>query len=236
MRTEAMAERVLAWFVGRVRAASVMGDLAEARTEAGRGARWFWWSYADILFAAAWRPVAAFLVVSAGYWYGGKYLVGGIVFAQGGSVAASFVEVTAMVGAFAAFVFLFAAIRYGLNDRMTRLALGFAVIGQVAGYFFFVNGMAAVAYVVLCGTALVSAAGRRALVAIAGLCVAFDVVERVGLRIFLWAPDHGWLNRWNQTEIGVWLAVCYVGGLVVCAWLCAKAHGVVVAEREVAGS
>ena len=137
---EAMAERVLAWFVGRVRAASVMGDLAEARGE--RGARWFWLSYADILFAAAWRPVAAFVAVSAGYWCGGRYLVGGVVLSRGGSVAARFVEAVAMVGAFAAFVFLFAAIRYGLNDRMTRLALGFAVTGQVAGWFFFEIGRA----------------------------------------------------------------------------------------------
>jgi hypothetical protein len=45
MRSERIAERVLALFVGRVRAASVMGDIAEERTS--RGARWFWWSYAE---------------------------------------------------------------------------------------------------------------------------------------------------------------------------------------------
>ena len=35
MRREAVAERVLGMFVGRVRAASVMGDLAEAGGERG---------------------------------------------------------------------------------------------------------------------------------------------------------------------------------------------------------
>jgi hypothetical protein len=236
MRSERIAERVLALFVGRVKAASVVGDLAEVRGE--RGARWFWWSYADILLAASWRPVVAFVVVAAGYWYGGRYLVGGAWLSRGGSVGEQFVGVTAMVGALSAFVFLYAALRYGLGDRLTRLALGFAVTGQVAGFFFFVNGMAAMAaaaYVVLCGTALLSASGRRALGAIAGLCVAFDLVERVGLRIFRWVPDHGWLNvNSGQWQWWAWVTVCYVGGLAVCAWLCARAHGVVSGGREVA--
>lgn len=241
MRSERIAERVLALFVGRVRAASVMGDIAEERTS--RGARWFWWSYADILLAAAWRPVMAFVVVAMASWYGGRYLVGSAGLSCGASGTAvcsaesRFLNVVTMVGGFSAFVFLFAAVRYGLRDRLTRLALGFAVTGQVAGWFFFVEGMpamAAAAYVVLCGTALFSASGRRALGAIAGLSLAFFWVERVVLRIFLAVREHGWLNPSNQTEMWVWWTVCYLGGLALCAWLCAKAHGVVVAESEVA--
>jgi hypothetical protein len=237
MRREAMAERLLALFVGRVKAASVLGDLAEERGE--RGARWFWWSYADILFAAAWRPVAAIGVAFATIWYGGRYVAG-----PNGMVGYTPVEYIAFsraswladvvsIGAISTFLFAYSWVRFGSQDRMARLALGFAVTGVMVAWFSFVPvvpWMAAAAYVILCGVALASRKGRRSLAAIGAACAVVVVVaDRFGTWLMMNSLRNHWFKPASWTGIYLWLAIFYFVGLGTSAFVCARMH------REVAG-
>ena len=238
MRLEAMAEWMLGIFVGRVKAASIVGDLAEADAEGARGAWGFWWSYADILFAAAWRPVAAIGVAFAAIWYGGTYFVGPngmagftaveyIAFARG-----SWLEEMVSTGAISAFIFAYLWVRFGTQDRMARLALGFAVTGVMVAWFSFVTvvpWMAAAAYAILCGVALASREGRWCLAAIAAACTLVVVVDRAGTWMMMSSLRNHWFKRTGGIEIYLWMGIFYFVGLGTSAAVCARMH------REVVG-
>lgn len=240
MRKRAFAERLLALFTDRARAASIVGDLAEITREKGNA--WFWWAYADVFGAAAWRPLAAFVFATAATWFGGQYYLGGGFYCPSNIYAAclmpaAWLRMVIAAGEFSSFVFLFAAVRFGLNDRLTRLALGFAVLGSVAGWFFFVEYMVAIAstaFAVLCGSALLSPKGRRSLAAIAGLWVAFYCTDHVGRWIFIGVLRHV-LRSWDyRPAFPVWFAICYIGGLAACAALCAHVHHALLDEQKLA--
>jgi hypothetical protein len=238
MRSTAFAEWLLRQFTDEKRAASMVGDLAEESSE--KGSAWFWRSYTGVLTSFAWRPVVAFVLAATAAWFGGSYYPGAgfyfpiSIYAHHG-LAEAWLLMVVTAGASSAFIFLFAAIRYGLNDRMTRLALGFAVLGSVAGWFFFLSYMPALAtavVVVLCAYALMSEKGRRCITAIAGLWVAFYCVEWATYSVFIEVHRHV-LDRWKYLPAYLpWFYICYVGGLAVCAMLCAKAHRALLEPRD----
>jgi hypothetical protein len=240
MPNTTFAEWLLRLFTDEKRAASIVGDLAEESGDKGRA--WFWQSYASVLASFVWRPFAAFVFATAVAWYGGSFYPGmGFyyplnVYARHG-LAEAWLLAVVMAGASSAFIFLFSAIRFGLNDRMTRLALGFAVLGSVSGWFFFVSYMPAVATVavaILCGYALMSQVGRRSIAAIVALWVAFCLIQRAGYWVFI-EVHRNVLDRWQYVPAySVWFYFCYISGLALCAALCAYAHRRFVAGGELA--
>jgi hypothetical protein len=239
MRSQAIAEGLLAMFTDRARASSIVGDLAEAARE--KGDAWFWWAYADVLGSAAWRPVAAFVSAAAVAWFGGRYYVGGGCFSAllnvnpASGLPAFLMRVLDNAGEFSAFIFIFAAIRFGLNDRLARLALGFAVLGIVVDWFFFVDYMsvlAAAAITILCVHALRSPMGRRSLGAIAVLWIAFMALDYVGLKTFRAGIDHVLGFRNAPAAYGAWFCFCYFGGLAIACLLCARVHRAVIGSGE----
>lgn len=238
MRSQAIAERLLALVSDRARASSILGDLAEAGRE--KGTPWFWRAYTGVLASFAWRPVAAFAFAVGVAWLGGRYYTGGGSFYSLSEVHSTTGGLATLIlmndaGRFSAFIFLFAAVRFGLNDRLTRLALGFAVLGSLVSWFFFLDYMSAVAaaaITALCVHALTSPKGRRSLMAIAVLWIVFTALEYVTLKIFRAGIDHVLGYRSAPAEYEVWFFCCYFGALAIACLLCARVHRAVMRRGE----
>lgn len=239
MRKHAFAEWLLSLFTDDARATAVMGDLAE--TSAEKGSAWFWRAYAGVLASFAWRPAVAFAFVGVVTWFGGRYYrgSGGFYCLISGNAPSSLLgRLTMLVvnsaGEFSAFIFLFAAVRFGLNDRLTRLALGFAVLGSVVSWFYFAEYMSAVTaatVTVLCVHSFMSPKGRRSLMAIVFLWIAFTALEYVGLKIFRAGIDHVLGFRSAPAAYEVWFYSCYLAALAIACWLCARVHRAVIGSR-----
>jgi hypothetical protein len=238
MRKTQIAEWLLRRFTDDARAASMVGDLAEESATKGRA--WFWWAFAGVLASFSWRPVAAFVFAAAVAWFGGRYYAGGGSFYSLSKVHASTGGLATLIlmndaGKFSAFIFLFAAVRYGLNDRLARLSLGFAVLGSVVSWFFFLDYMSAIAaaaVTVLCVHSLTSQKGRRSLTAIAVLWIAFMALEYAGLKIFRAGIDHFLGYRSAPAEYEVWFYGCYFGALAIACILCTRVHRAVIGNGE----
>jgi hypothetical protein len=231
---EAIAERALGLFVGRERAAAITGALAERAD--GEGSRWFWWSFVDILLAAAWRPVLAFALAMATIWWGARYLMGSFSDAQVFELHMvwwmdnSWPTAVVSIGGYSAFIFVYSVVRYGMRDSMARLALGFAVTGVMVAWFHFVQEvpmMAAAACVVLCGVAMASREGRRSLAAIVASVVVILCAVNGGGWMFFRAARSGLFKVAGWKEIFECITMCYFVGLALSALLCARMHRVV---------
>jgi hypothetical protein len=129
MRNALWAEWVIARFTGHTRAASIVGDLLETQ----RGTLWFCLSVARIVLSVIWRPAMAFVAA----FYVGLFwrMFATLAFMRAGHARAEryafawwdpsqplfFVM---WFGAVLWTVALYAAIRYGLRDKLAQLALG----------------------------------------------------------------------------------------------------------------
>jgi hypothetical protein len=125
MHNPAITEWIVARFTSRERAVSIVGDLVELKPQ--KGIFWFWLSLARIVFALAWRRLVAFIAA----FYAGAWAFSGFQIAIWGVYAQHRPEefwmpvfgALAGIGAFLWVVFMYAAIRYGLLDRLTQAAL-----------------------------------------------------------------------------------------------------------------
>jgi hypothetical protein len=229
MRNTAFAEGLLALFMDRARAASVVGDLAEAADE--KGDTWFWRAYAGVLASFAWRPVGGFLLAAAGCWWSPRYFSVGV---HGGPDVilvgigkGFFIGLVTSLGALSCVIFLFSVIRFGTRDRLTRFSLGFGVVGGVMGWFWWVPAvpvLAAVSIAIMVGYAMWSAIGRRSLAALAGLWLALIALEFAGLKLYRVGIDHVLGYRNSGTAYGIWFSCWYLGVLITACWLCTRVH------------
>lgn len=141
MRRRPFAEALLAVFAERERAGVIYGDLVELA--AVRGILWFWMAYARTVIALAWRPVVAFAIalvffdlvdslfrLSDSLTHDAGHLSFNFGFAMAfGSIAMG--PVLSAITTALWFVVPYAAVRYGLGDRMVRLGGAFFVIYAV---------------------------------------------------------------------------------------------------------
>jgi hypothetical protein len=134
-----LLERVLARFTTPDRAASILGDLLE--TSHTKGKLWFWVSFARVLLSLAWRAPAA--------WFG-AYAAGGMLFVSmvnhdplWNSVGFKDVDPSGLVtvlsfcfvgipGIALWFIAPYAALRFGLSDRFTQLAVSLFAVTTLA--------------------------------------------------------------------------------------------------------
>ncbi|MGD0303874.1 MAG: hypothetical protein ABSC71_03500 [Candidatus Acidiferrales bacterium] len=236
MRKTAFAEELLALFMDRARAASVVGDLAEAAGE--KGDAWFWRAFAGVLASFAWRPIGGFLLVAAGCWWAPRYfsvgVYGGPDVVPMGIGRDFFIGLVTSLGALSWIIFLFSVIRFGTRDRLTRLSLGFGVVGGVMGWFWWVPvvpALAAISIATMVGSAMWSAAGRRSLAALAGLWLALTAIEFTGLKLYRVGIDHV-LGYKNTTTAYVWFLCWYFGVLIIACWLCTRVHRRLIGNSE----
>ncbi len=129
MRSASIAEWVLARFMSKSRAASIVGDLLELEPQKGR--LWFWLALCRVVFALNWRRPPAFITA----FYSGMWAVGRFQMAIYGIHAQhrppeSWIPMFSLAseaGIFTIFVLAYRLIRYGPRDRVTQLALLWAV-------------------------------------------------------------------------------------------------------------
>jgi hypothetical protein len=132
MRSALWAEWIIARLTDRTRAASMVGDLLETATQ--RGTLWFCFSVARIVLSLIWRPAIAFV---AAFYVGLFWRVFALrVFMHLGHAPAERYAFAwwdpseplfsvMWFGAILWMAALYAAIRYGLRDKLAQLALGF---------------------------------------------------------------------------------------------------------------
>ena len=167
MRSVAAMEWLLARFAGKRQAAAMMGDLLEQREQ--RGAWWFWRAAAGVMLAVAWRPVLGFV----GAFYVCNWSQSALQMRTFGIHAEHHPEVlwtptlmtASVVGSTMWFMFVYAGIRYGLRDHVTRLSLGIAALATTLIFGWWqplVLALCAIACIGLIATAAISRGYRRA--------------------------------------------------------------------------
>lgn len=140
MRSEFVAEWILARLTAPSRAASIVGDLLENRSE--KGTLWFWRSFAGIVLAVAWRRPLAF----ASAFYLGLYSLGALQMPIYGMAAThrppeAWMPVFAVLGGIGIILWMaapYAAIRFGLRDSFAQLALVFGGLITVITFYWWI--------------------------------------------------------------------------------------------------
>jgi hypothetical protein len=125
MPKTSISESLLALFAGRDRAAAIYGDLTEMA--ATRSRLWFAAAYIRTLIALTWRPLTAFFVGAILFAFLGDRLTFPVMF----GFALSYPHISEPFGDVIFVLFFlvpFAAIRYGLRDRVVQLALTFLLL------------------------------------------------------------------------------------------------------------
>jgi hypothetical protein len=217
MRNAAFAEWMLARFIDRQRAVSIVGDLIE---EHQRGAVWFWWSLMGVTFSIARRPLGGFLLAAiAGGW--------GVTAIQS-RLFVSFVSHsptdwqrtwTTTIGLLVGFVWittLYSIIRFGVKDPLTRSAAGFSLLGTVAIGMWWqptVSAIAATLALLLFATAMFFRDGRKAVGAIAILTFTQCLVWMVGLTLF------ATIAKFSLPAVEPFLKIFFFAGYFLLTWL-----------------
>lgn len=140
MRSASIAEWVVGRFTSKKRATSVVGDLVELEPQ--KGLLWFWASMAGVVLSLSWRSilglVAAYYVRGwafgrLGLAYFGKYGPDRppehlwrptiALLSLFGTLWTPVIALLTFFGSLLWMALVYVAIRYGLQDRVTRLAL-----------------------------------------------------------------------------------------------------------------
>lgn len=137
MRSASIAEWIVGRFTSKERTVAIVGDLFELQPE--KGVLWFWASLAGVVFSLFWRRALAFM----GALYAGNWALRGFVSASGihaqhrppEHLWMPLISILSFAGIFLWTVLMYAAIRYGTQDRVTQLAL--ASTGLVTMVIFF---------------------------------------------------------------------------------------------------
>ena len=172
MRSEYVAEWILARFTTQSRAASIVGDLFESRSE--KGTLWFWRSVAGIVLAVAWRRPLAF----AAAFYLGLHALGALQMPIYGMYAAhrppqEWMPMFAVLSGLGMVLWMaapYVAIRFGLRDSFAQIALVFGGLVTIIIFYWWVPAVLAACLVLafsLITTSISVARRRRALLALA---------------------------------------------------------------------
>jgi hypothetical protein len=225
MRKGALAEWILARFIDRQRAASIVGDLIE---EQQRGAVWFWWSLMGVTFSSARRPLGGFLLAA--------FAGGSAVTAIQSKLFASFLSHaptdwqrswTTTIGLLVGFVWItmfYSTVRFGLKDPLTRSALGCSLLGTVAIGMWWqptVPAIAARLGLLLFATAMFFRDGRKAVGAIAILTLTQCLVWMVGLTLFATIAKYPFQTLESVMKISLFAGYFLLTWLIcaACTWV-----------------
>jgi hypothetical protein len=135
MGSVSIAEWMLRRVTTRDRAASIMGDLVEAKSQ--QGPIQFWLSIAGVLFSTAWSWPLAYLAA----FYGANWTFSGLQMSAFGMPFDSphrasltwqpALNVLLGIGTILSMTGIYTTIRYGLRDRMAQVALASAGIASL---------------------------------------------------------------------------------------------------------
>jgi len=172
MRSEFVAEWILARLTTRSRAASIVGDLLENRSE--KGTLWFWRSFAGIVLAVAGRRPFAFVAA----FFLGLHALGALSMPIYGVHAAHrppemwipVFAVLAWVGTLLWMTVPYVVIRFGLRDSFAQIALVFCGLVTTIIFYWWIPAVLAACLVLafsLITASMFVAQPRRALLALA---------------------------------------------------------------------
>jgi hypothetical protein len=177
------AEWLIARFTDPSRAASIVGDLLEAATE--QGTLWFWLSAVEIVLSLTWRRLVAFVV--AFLFLSSLRALPMPVYAPLHGIppvhepTESWWPFFAFIGRFGMLLWIVApylAVRYGLRDRFSQLAMALCVPLTTAIFYWWRPGVVATCIALTLSIVVYSAAlaqWRRSFVALA-LSLVFGVL------------------------------------------------------------
>lgn len=214
MHSDRTAEWLLSRWTGPRRAAAIVGDLLEIREQ--KGTLWYWLALAGAVLRIAWRPAAAAI---AGL-YAGAYAFSFFQMAIWGIHVRHIppadyawtpvFSVLSGCGAIMCLVLVFAAIRYGIHDRLSQLALVLTALSVPLAWWWWKPQVVAACLASLAAAILLSLFHRElrravpilaAVLAVGitgGLLTAYAIaqflllVARTGHRELLLRPSVGW--------------------------------------------
>jgi hypothetical protein len=225
MRKTFFAELLLARFTTKANAAAVMGDLEEARCD--KGEVWFWRSFFSVLLSSGWRSMGGYLVAA---------IAGGILVAY--LQSAFFSSLTlhdwtatqrawgssiSLLSGLTAMIAVYCSIRFGAKDAVSRLALGYALVGAIASTFWWRNEAVFVAMgiaVAIAMLSLLTQAGRRGFGFLATVTALHALIWPTVLTLSMTAGKH---LLHSATAVLALLAFAYFAGAglvcAACGWL-----------------
>jgi uncharacterized protein (TIGR03435 family) len=215
-----LLEATLSHYTPPDRAASILGDLLETAQTKGR--LWFWFSFIRVLGSLAWRVPVALL---------GAYAVGGTLIAlmmthdplwldadfrhvnPSGTIATSAFMVVAVPGMALWFVAPYAALRFGLRDRVGQLALVLLTVTTLTllfGKYSTALVAGAAVLITLVVSALFRCDWRKPVVALslavgcslAGVAAAMTITERA----IDYHPDWSYNMHWFVVHLALTIA------------------------------
>jgi uncharacterized protein (TIGR03435 family) len=215
-----LLEATLSRYTPPDRAASILGDLLESAQTKGR--LWFWFSFIRILGSLAWRVPVAWV---------GAYAVGAVLIAlmmthdplwlnadfrhvnPSGTIAMSAFMVVSVPGMALWFVAPYAALRFGLRDRVSQLALVLFTVTTLTlllGKYSAALIVGAAMLVALVVAALFRRDWRKPVVALslavgcslAGVAAAMTVTERA----LDYHPDWSYNMHWFAVHLALTIA------------------------------
>jgi hypothetical protein len=228
MRSEFVAEWILARLTTRSRAASIVGDLLENRSE--KRTLWFWRSFAGIVLAVAWRRPLAFVAA----FYLGLHSLGALQMPIYGMAAThrppqEWMPVFAVLLGLGMLLWMaapYATIRFGLRDSFAQLALVFGGLVTIIIFYWWIPAVLSACLILALSliTASMFARQRRALLALA-VTTAFGFVGGL-LTLYLAGLYQKHLYPGQMAEINS--RVINGGALLLATWIlttaCSRAH------------
>jgi hypothetical protein len=137
MHTASTAEWILCRLTTKERAASMVGDLVEIAKQKGK--LWFWFSVAGVALSLFWRrPIAFFAAFYVGSWTLNLFMMAAISIYSQHLPPASWMNMfnaLVLVGSTECALSIYAAIRYGLQERITQMALIWTGLVTTVIYF-----------------------------------------------------------------------------------------------------
>jgi hypothetical protein len=137
MHSVSTAEWIVARFAGKKQAASIVGDLLEVKPQ--KGTYWFWFSLAGVVLSLAWRRPVAFVAAICTFFAacGGSFLLQSLHlrFMVPDYPWRNVWGVLFLVSNGLWLTLVYAAIRFGVRDRVTQISLALAPLTTAGLYF-----------------------------------------------------------------------------------------------------
>jgi hypothetical protein len=234
MRSIAIVEWIVGRFTNQSRSASMIGDLVELKPQ--KGSLWFWWSLVGVVLSLTWRrPIAFVAAVFAGS-VGSGVLWIAILRMHGQPLPEHrwmfALSMLCRIGSVLFIVLMYAAIRYGLRDKLTQLALAFAsVITAAVIYCWWQPVFLAVTIAVGIFAIAASIKDSQHLRATLALTMAVAIG-------FFGSTLAGYMTRMESRELRahpsfVWMVLCtYLVTVWIVTTACSRTHAWLVQNRS----
>jgi hypothetical protein len=243
MRKIPAAEWFLSQDIGKERAAAIMGDLEELA--ATRGRLWFWIAYVRALISLGWRTggsafILAFVCLRLMFGTVVPWLMAhrtpGLMdpglFGESSPGARMLCWNLSLVTAqFLCFAMPFVLVRFGLRDRLTRLACAlFLVVLPVFSFRPWLMDLSSVGMMLIFAAALISRPWRRPLAILAATCLTAVAVKVTYFFLQVFLPRKVFMRQIYHIP-APWAPFVDAISFAVAAIVCLKLYRLLLRQR-----